>query len=200
MKTHRLKKRTTKSNVDITHKFCKGYDESNNDNNAHNCHWNRITGYSAKKRRRGISGLMQVAMIVGIVIIFAGVLFSFASDIFDVQTIADSISLQTVTLQSVNSDTYLSANIKNTGNTDVTGLRVQVLVDTDSTTRGVQPFVADILPSPLRPGMTGSVHEIVIDNSGDSITLATGSEVAIMINATTIDGSYLTEPVTVRVR
>ncbi len=55
-------------------------------------------GITTRKRRR-INGLMQVAMIVGIVIIFAGVLFTFAGDIFDVQTVAGSVSLQKILVQ-----------------------------------------------------------------------------------------------------
>ena len=152
------------------------------------------------KKRRAISGLMQVAMIVGIVIIFSGILFTFAGDIFDVQTIADSISLQKITVQKVGDETFVSANIKNTGNTEITDLEVMVMTDTDSTTSGIQPFEVAVNPATLTPGMTGSVYEKIVDSSSTDIVLSSGQEIAVVIGATSTDGSQLTEPVTVRVR
>ena len=152
------------------------------------------------KKRRAISGLMQVAMIVGIVIIFSGILFTFAGDIFDVQTIADSISLQKISVQKVGDETFVSANIKNTGNTEITDLRVMVMTDTDSTTSGIQPFEVAVNPATLTPGMTGSVYERIVDSSSTGIVLSSGQEIAVVIGATSTDGSQLTEPVTVRVR
>ncbi len=151
------------------------------------------------RKRRGVSGLMQVAMIVGIVIIFSGVLFTFAGDIFDVQTVADSISLQKVFVQKVGDETFISVNTKNTGNSDITEIDVRVMVDTNPA-NGVQPFTTSISPSPLRPGMTGSAYERLTNSDGTNVDLSTGSEIAVILNATTTDGSMLTEPVTVRVR
>ena len=152
------------------------------------------------KKRRGISGLMQVAMIVGIVIIFAGTLFAFAGDIFDVQTIADSVSLQRVTIHTVGGETFVSASVKNTGNTEITDISVRVMVDINSSTTGIQPFEAELDPSTLNPGMTGSSYAKMVDSNGADITLSTGQEVAVIIEATSTDGSKLTDPVTVRVR
>ena len=152
------------------------------------------------RKRRGISGLMQVAMIVGIVIIFAGILFAFAADIFDVQTVAGSVSLQKVFVQQVGAESFLSVNIKNTGNSDITTIEARLMIDTDPDTAGIQPFVASITPVPLVPGVTGSAYERIVDTSGDAIQLRTGQEIAVAIDATTSDGSELTEPATVRVR
>ena len=152
------------------------------------------------KKRRGISGLMQVAMIVGIVIIFAGVLFSFASDIFDVQTIAGSVSLQKIFVQQVGSEAFVSVNIKNTGNGDITALETQVMVDTDLATAGVQPFTVSLVPSPLTPGTTGSAYEKIVNADGTATSFTAGQEIAIVVRATTADGSQLIEPATVRVR
>lgn len=152
------------------------------------------------KRRRGISGLMQVAMIVGIVIIFSGLMFTFASDIFSVQTISDSLSLQKVFVQSVGQETYVSVNAKNTGNTDISSMEALVMVDTDSSATGVQPFKLDIDPSPLRPGITGSAYAKIVDSSNANIVMSTGAEVIVVLNATTADGSAIVNPVTVRVQ
>ena len=156
--------------------------------------------YNISKKRRGISGLMQVAMIVGIVIIFAGVLFTFAGDLFDVQTATGAISVQKVFLQKVGSDTFVSVNVKNTGNSDIDSLDVEVMVDTDSVSSGVQPFTKSISPLPLVPGMTGSAYAKIVDSADDSIVFSSGQSVSVVINAETADDSSIIEPATVRVR
>ena len=137
-------------------------------------------------------------MIVGIVIIFAGVLFSFAGNIFNAQTITDSISMQKVIVQRVGAESFLSANVKNTGTVDVTGLEARVWIDTDPAP-GLQPFVAPLSPLPLAPGMTGSAYVGITDSDGDPVSLQSGRQVAVIINATTADGSLLTESVSARV-
>lgn len=137
-------------------------------------------------------------MIVGIVIIFAGVLFSFAGNIFNVQTVTDSISMQKIIVQKVGSESFLSANVKNTGTVDIVRLEARVWVDTGSAS-GVQPFVTALVPSPLAPGMTGSVYTEIVESDGDNISLPSGRQVAVIINATTADGSLLTETISTRV-
>ena len=151
-------------------------------------------------RRRGISGLMQVAMIVGIVIIFAGVLFSFAGNIFSVQTVTDSISMQKVLVHKVAGTAFLSANVKNTGTVDIIGLQASVWVETDGNSgNGIQPFTASLRPVPLAPGMTASVYTEITESDGSPISLSSGREVAVIVNATTADNSLLTETVSARV-
>ncbi len=48
--------------------------------------------------------------------------------------------------------------------------------------------------------MTGSAYEKILDTDGDSIPFTSGKSVAVVINATTADGSRLTEPTATRVR
>lgn len=139
-------------------------------------------------------------MIVGIVIIFAGILFAFAGDIFDAQTTAGSVSLQKILIQGAGAESYLSANVKNTGNSEITALDVKVMLDTDSSTAGLQPFAQALAPLPLSPGMTASVHALITDSAGGAMTVTAGTEVAALIEASTAGGSRISEPVTVRAR
>ncbi len=152
------------------------------------------------RKRLGISGLMQVAMIAGIVLIFSGTLFTFAGDIFDVQTIAGSVSLQKIFVQQVDDETFVLINIKNTGNSDITELEAQLMQDTDSVTPGIQPFIISPSSSPLKPGMSGSAYEKIVDTDGDAISFVSGKEIAVIVNAITADGIKIIEHVTVRVR
>lgn len=152
------------------------------------------------KRRRGISGLMQVAMIVGIVVIFASVLFAFANEIFTVQTTSNSIAMQRVHMYNANGETYVAANVKNTGNHEISGVTLSVLVDTDPDTADIEPFERDITPSVLEPGVAGSVHERLTFANGTAFGLTTGQEAAVVIEATSSDGSLVAESAAVRVR
>ena len=137
-------------------------------------------------------------MIVGIVIIFAGILFAFASDIFDIQTTADSISMQKVTIQKAGSEAYVSAVVKNTGNRAITDLDVNIMLDTDSSATGLQPFKLELEPSPLDPGVTATKYNKLVDSTGADIAVAHGQEISVVIEATTTDGSNLSESFTVR--
>lgn len=139
-------------------------------------------------------------MIVGIVIVFAGILFAFAGDIFDAQTTAGSVSLQKILVQGAGADSYLSANVKNTGNSEITSLDVKIMLDTDSATSGMQPFTQTLSPLPLAPGMTASVHALITDSAGDAMAVRAGTEVAALIEASTAGGSRMSEPATVRAR
>ena len=143
---------------------------------------------------------MQVAMIVGIVIIFAGLLFSFASDIFDIQTTADSISMQRVTIQKAGTESYVAATIKNTGNRVLNELSVNVLLDINANSTGIQPFRLTPSPVPLDPGMSASGYARLVDDASQPIAITHGQEVSVVIDGETADGGTLTESFTVRVQ
>lgn len=143
---------------------------------------------------------MQVAMIMGIVVIFAGVLFAFAGDMLSVQTVNNSVAMQRIYLHNAGGETYVSANVKNVGNQDATGAKLRVLLDTDPAAAGMQAFEAPVLPSPLGPGMTGSVHARIEYANGTAFSLRAGEEAAAVLEATAPDGSILAEPATARVR
>lgn len=151
-------------------------------------------------KRRGISGLMQVAMIMGIVVIFAGVLVAFASEIFTTYTMSDSIAIQQLYIHNADGATYLSVNVKNTGNHDLQTVALDIMVDIDSTTAGLQPHTTTITPLPLSPGITGSAYEKLEDSGGADLVLPAGKEVALVLKATSVDGSIISEPTTVRVK
>jgi len=143
---------------------------------------------------------MQVALIVGIVVVFAGVLFTFASEMFTVQTTTNSIALQQVHMYNVNGQTYVSANIKNTGNHDIQNIKLKVLLDTDASTDGLQPFVVSLSPSTLGPGVTGSVNANVLYTNGTAFSLQVGEEAPVVLEAVSPDGSVISEPAAIRIR
>lgn len=154
----------------------------------------------AKRRRRGISGLMQVAMIVGIVVIFAGALFVFANDIFTVHTTNNTLAMQRVHIYDVGGEAYVSANIKNMGNQDVEQVTLRILMDADPGTAELDSFDLALSPSLLKPGMSGSAQSKLAYANGTAVSLASGTEVAAVLEGMSVDGSTISEPAIIRVR
>ena len=156
--------------------------------------------YNITKKRRGISGLMQVAMIVGIVVIFAGALFVFASEIFTVQTTTNSIAMQRAHVYDVDGEAYVSVNVKNVGNNSVENTTLKVLIDTDPDTDDLDAFEIKILPLRLEPGMSGSAYSKITYTDGDPVSVQSGQEIATVLETVSSDGSVVSEPVVIRVR
>ena len=156
--------------------------------------------YHVTRKRRGISGIMQVAMIVGIVVIFAGALFVFANDIFTIHTTSNVLAMQKIDIYDVNSEAYVSANVRNLGNQDVDNVMLKVLLDTDESTPVLDSFDLPISPQLLSPGMSGSVQSKITHVNGTSFDLRQGIEVAVVLEGTVADGSTISESGIVRVR
>ena len=156
--------------------------------------------HNTTKRRRGISGIMQVAMIMGIVVIFAGALFVFANDIFTIHTTSSILVMQKVNVYDVNNEAYVSANVKNLGNQDVKDITLKVLLDIDESTPALDTFDLVLSPSLLGPGMSGSTQSKITYVNGTSFDLQQGIEIAIVLEGTTADGSTISESGVIRVR
>lgn len=157
------------------------------------------TGIS-KKERRAISGILQVILIVAIVIIAAASLAVFALDLVDTGTIMDSVEVGKMSLSKAGGDTYVAATIQNNGNTAITSASIQVQIDTDSATAGIQPFTTVVSGAPFEPGETFSVYQLVVDSSNTAISMTTGDTYHVIINAVSATGSTVTDPIKVRVR
>jgi len=151
-------------------------------------------------KRRALSQMMGVIILVGITVAIGGVLaYTFIGQT-DTLTQSDSVTPSNVAITKVGAVSYISANIKNTGNTDVNNMEILVEVDTDSATSGVQPFEAVFSPALIQPGQTGTVKAAVIDNAGVDISMTAGSKILVTINGTTANGGSISYPSAIRVR
>ena len=152
------------------------------------------------RERRAISGILQVLLIVAIVIIAGASLAVFALDMVDIGTIMDSVEVGKTTLSKASAGTYVSTTVQNNGNTAITSANVIVQIDTDASTAGIQPFTVAATGAPFDPGDTFSVYELIIDSGSTAIPMTAGDTYHVVIEATSSNGSVVTDPVRVRVR
>jgi len=144
--------------------------------------------------------MIAVILLIGITVAMGGVLAYVFIGQTDTLTQSDSITASNVAIVDVGATSYVSANVKNTGNADVTGLNILVQVDTDSGTAGIQPFEASFNPSTISPGQTATVNTAIIDNTSADISMSAGEKYLVTVNGTTADGGNISYPTPVRVR
>ena len=152
------------------------------------------------RERRAISGILQVLLIVAIVIIAGASLAVFALDMVDIGTIMDSVEVGKTTLSKASAGTYVSTTVQNNGNTAITSANVIVQIDTDSGTAEIQPFTVSATGAPFDPGDTFSVYELIVDSGSTAIPMTAGDTYHVVIEATSSNGSVVTDPIRVRVR
>ena len=100
----------------------------------------------------------------------------------------------------VGNEAYVSANIKNIGNEDVSQITLKILLDTDPATPDLDSFDLPLSPSLLSPGMSGSAQSKLVYTNGTSIQLQSGGEIAAVLEATSADGGTISESAIIRVK
>ena len=120
--------------------------------------------------------MIAVILLVGITVAMGGVLAYVFIGQTDTLTQSDSVTPSSVAIIDVGSTSYVSANVKNTGNADVSDLKIIVQVDTDSGTSGIQTFEADFSPTTIAPGQTATVNAAIVDNASADISMSSGEK------------------------
>lgn len=144
--------------------------------------------------------MLAAVLLIGITVAMGGVLAYVFMGQMDTLTQSDSVTPSNVSIVDVGSSSYISANVKNTGNGEITDLEIIVEVDTDSGTGGVQPFEANFNPTTLQPGQTSTVNAEIVDTGSSPISMSAGQEYLVTVNGTTADGGNISYPSATRVR
>lgn len=144
--------------------------------------------------------MIAVILLIGITVAMGGVLAYVFIGQTDTLTQSDSITASNVAIIDVGDTSYVSANVKNTGNADVSNLEVIVEVDTNSGTSGIQPFEASFNPATISPGQTSTVNIAITDTASADISMSAGEKYLVTVNGTTADGGNISYPTSVRVR
>lgn len=151
------------------------------------------------KKRRGLSPAITTLIILGIAVIAGVAVFQNFQSQSSVVSARGAITVENLALiKNPSGELWLSATIKNSGNKQIDSTAVNLQVDTDSGTPGIQPFLANPSPAALNPGQTASVFVRVVDSGGSPITsVDVGQSIPVEIRGTTPDGSVLTTPTSV---
>jgi hypothetical protein len=151
------------------------------------------------KKRRGLSPAITTLIILGIAVIAGVAVFQNFQSQSSVASARGAITVENLALiKNPSGELWLSATIKNSGNKQIVSTAVNLQVDTDSGTAGIQPFLANPSPASLNPSQTASVFVRVVDSTGSPITsVNVGQSIPVEIRGTTPDGSVLTTPTSV---
>jgi len=151
------------------------------------------------KKRRGISPAITMLIILGISVLAGVAVFQNFQSQSSVASARGAITVENLALiKNPSGEMWLSATIKNSGNRQIDSTVVNLQVDTNSGTPGIQPFSANPNPAALNPGQTASVFVRVDDSGGSPITsVDVGESIPVEIRGTTPDGSIVTTPTSI---
>lgn len=145
--------------------------------------------------RRGISPAITSIILIGVAVAAGIGAYTVYASSANTISLKGAVIVEALDLvKQSNGEEYLSVTIKNAGNKAFSSTAVNLQVDTDSATSGIQPFSASPFPSVLSPGQTASVLARIVDSGGTAITSQNvGDTIPVEIVATTTDGSTLRE-------
>jgi hypothetical protein len=153
------------------------------------------------RKRRAISPAITTLILLGIAVASGVSVYGVANSASNVATIQGVVTIENVSLvKTTLGEEYLSMTLKNSGNKALSSTTVNLQVDTNAVTAGLQPFTVTPIPAALKPGQTTSVYSRVNNSGGTAMTSENlGDTIAIEVVGTTIDGSTVRQTATVAV-
>ncbi|HEX9846096.1 MAG TPA: archaellin/type IV pilin N-terminal domain-containing protein [Candidatus Nitrosotenuis sp.] len=151
------------------------------------------------KNRRGISPAITSIILIGVAVAAGIGGYTVYASTANTASLKGAVTVEAVSLvKQSNGEEYLSITIKNSGNKAFASSSVNLQIDTDSASTGIQPFSASPLPAALNPGQTASVTARLINSAGTAITLQNiGETTPLEIVVVTTDGSTISELISV---
>jgi flagellin-like protein len=153
------------------------------------------------KRRRGISPAITSIILIGVAVAAGIGGYTVYASTANTASLKGTLTVESMSIiKQSNGQEYLSLTIKNSGNKAFTSSSVNLQIDTDSASTGIQPFSASLTPARLNPGQTASVTARIINSAGSAITSQNvGDALPVEIIATTTDGSTIRDLTSVMV-
>ncbi len=151
------------------------------------------------KNRRGISPAITSIILIGVAVAAGIGGYTVYASTANTASLKGAVTIEAVSLvKQSNGEEYLSITIKNSGNKAFTSSSVNLQIDTDSASTGIQPFSASPLPAELNPGQTASITARLINSAGTAITSQNiGETTPLEIVVITTDGSTISELISV---
>lgn len=145
--------------------------------------------------QRGISPAITSIILIGVAVAAGVGGYTVYASTANTASLKGALTIETLSLvKQSNGEEYISITIKNSGNKAFVSTAINLQIDTDSTTAGIQPFTANPIPTALTPGQTASVMAQIVDSNGAAITSQNiGDTIPIEIIAITTDGSTVRE-------
>ncbi len=145
-----------------------------------------------RKSRQAISPLIATVILIAATITVGSFLILSSTDMVKTSMLVDSIDIRGINIQNTDTASYITANVKNDGNSDLTGVKIIILLPNDDT------FEAVFNPVDIRSGITTSINTMIKDESGNPVYLPTGAKYLVEIRADTTGGGIVSETVGLR--
>lgn len=143
------------------------------------------------RKQRGISPAITSIILIGVAVAAGVGGYTVYASTANTASLKGALTVEALSLvKQSNGEEYLSITIKNSGNKAFSSTSVNLQIDTDFATTGIQPFTSNPTPASLNPGQTASVTARIVDSVGTAITSQNvGDAIPIEIVAITTDGS-----------
>ncbi|CDI05027.1 hypothetical protein NITUZ_140102 [Candidatus Nitrosotenuis uzonensis] len=153
-------------------------------------------------KRRAISPAVTSIILIGVAVAAGISGYSVFASAANTASLKGSMTIENANvLKQTNGEQWLSVTIKNSGNKVFSSSVVNLQIDADPITVGLQPFTVPIFPATLGPGQTGSASARIVDVSGSPIIAHNiGDTLPLEVIVTTPEGSTLREMMSVSVR
>jgi hypothetical protein len=145
------------------------------------------------KSRCGISPAITSIILIGVAVAAGVGTYAVYASAANTSSLKGALIVEAISLvKQSNGEEYISVTIKNSGNKAFVSSLVNLQIDTNTVTAGVQPFSANLVPAALSPGQTASITARIVNSTGAAITSQNiGDTFPVEIVATTTDGSTI---------
>lgn len=138
-----------------------------------------------QKRRQGMSNILATVLLIGIAVGVASIVLVMSTDLVKTQLASDSIDIISAKISNTDFDSWLTVSIKNTGNSELENLIVEVNGLTS-------PFEDSFSPDTLRPSKGSSITTKLTE------LVSEGTAVLVVISGNTTSGGTVSETLTIR--
>jgi len=147
-----------------------------------------------QQRRQAMSNILATVLLIGIAVGVASIVLVMSTDLVKTQLSSDSIDIISAKISNTDTDSWLTVSIKNTGNSELEDLTVEVkglefgADESDSDRSSTISFD----PDTLRPGKGLSLTEKL------TVLVSEGTSVLVVISGDTTSGGTVSETLTIK--
>ncbi len=92
-------------------------------------HSKQQTKQQPRRSRQAISGMIVTIILIGIVVSIGGILSVTVTDVVSTGLVLETVEIKRLVIQNTQSSSFVSAMIKNNGNTDLEGAHITIQKD-----------------------------------------------------------------------
>lgn len=141
------------------------------------------------QKRRAVSPILATVVLVAVTIAIAGIVLVMTTDMTKTQLSSDSLDIVSSKISNTDTESYLTISVKNTGNTEITNLVVNM---NGFSNTGNNPTEFSFSPDTIRPGKSSSLTNALPE------LISEGKSMLAIVTGNTTSGGTVSETQTIR--